>query len=309
MADENIVDEVVDTKVVNPPAGNVDDSVTDTGLVTDLPPEDKTAPAGAKAPVQADWPADWRDKFAGGDAAKAARLQRYASPSALTDALIAAQNKIRTGEVKPVLTKDAKPEEVAAFREAHGIPEAPDKYDLGDLEVPEGEKPMVQKFMASAHAVNMTPEQVRASLSAYTEISEAARNERASQDQEIKTATEDALRAEWGNDYRVNINLVTNLLDTAPEGLRDKLLRGRLADGTPIGSSPEALKFLVGLARERNPAGVVVPSGIATAQSVTDEIQKIEKTMRDDRAAYNRDEKMQARYRQLLDWRNAQKAA
>jgi len=91
--------------------------------------------------------------------------------------------------------------------------------------------------------------------------------------------------------------------------MRDKLLRGRLADGTPIGSSPEVLRFLVGLAREKNPAGVVVPSGVATAQSVSDEIQKIEKVMRDDRAAYNRDEKMQARYRQLLEWRNAQKAA
>jgi len=305
MADENIVDELVDTKVVTP-AATVDDSATDTGLVTDLEPEVPPTKTATKAPVTPDWPADWRDKAAGGDAAKAARLARYASPQALADALIAAQNKIRTGEVKPVLGKDAKPEEVAAFREAHGIPEAPDKYDLGDLTVPDGEKPMVTKFLESAHKVNMTPEQVKASLSAYTEISEVARNERLAQDNEIKNTAEDALRAEWGNDYRVNINLVTNLLDTAPEGLRDKLLRGRLADGTPIGSSVEALKFLVGVARERNPAGVVVPSGIATAQSVSDEIQKIEKAMRDDRAAYNRDDKMQARYRQLLEWRIAQ---
>lgn len=308
MADENIVDEVVDTKVVTPPPDKpavVDDSAIDTGLVTDPPKADKPAPA----PAAGDWPADWREKFAGGDAAKAARLQRYASPQALTDALVAAQNKIRTGEVKPVLSKDAKPEEIAAFREAHGIPEAPDKYDLGDMEVPEGEKPMVQKFLASAHTVNMTPEQVRASLSAYTEISEAARNERIAQDNEVKTATEDALRAEWGIDYRTNINLVTNLLDAGPEGLRDKLLRGRLADGTPIGSSPEALKFLVGLAREKNPAGVVVPSGIVTAQSVDDEIQKIEKTMRENRTAYNRDETMQSRYRQLLEWRTSQQRA
>jgi hypothetical protein len=308
MADENIVDEVVDTKVV-PPVGNtapppIDDSATDTGLVTDPPPPGKPAPT-----TQSDWPADWRDKFAAGDAAKAARLQRYASPAALADALIAAQNKIRAGDLKPTLGKDAKPEEIAAYREAHGIPEAPDKYDLGDLEVPEGEKEMVQKFLASAHAANMTTDQARAALKAYTDISEEARNARASQDQEIKTSAEDALRAEWGEDYRVNINLVTNMLDAGPAGLRDKLLRGRLADGTPIGSSVEALKFLVGLARERNPAGVVVPSGVATAQSVTDEIQKIEKTMREDRAAYNRDEKMQARYRQLLEWQSAQRAA
>jgi hypothetical protein len=308
MADENIVDEVVDTKVVTQaaPAGTIDTSAADTVLLTD-PPKDPVADAAATK--QGDWPADWRDKFAGGDAAKAARLSRYTSPQALTDALIAAQNKIRTGEMKPVLGKDAKPEEIAAFREAHGIPEAPEKYDLGDMEVPEGEKPMVDKFLASAHSVNMTPDQVRTALKAYTDISEEARNARIAQDNEIKASAEDALRAEWGEDYRTNINLVTNLLDAAPEGLRDKLLRGRLADGTPIGSSPEALRFLVGLARERNPAGVVVPSGVITAQSVDDEIQKIEKTMREDRAAYNRDEKMQARYRQLLVWRSSQKAA
>ena len=304
MADENIVDEVVDTKVV--PTDSTSDSAADTGLVTDLPKDD---PAPAKTAPSGDFPADWRDKFAGGDAQKAARLQRYASPQALTDALIAAQNKIRAGDLKPTIGKDAKPEEIAAFREAHGIPEAPDKYDLGDLEVPEGEKEMVTKFLTSAHSVNMTPDQVRTALKAYTDISEEARNARVAQDQEIKTSAEDTLRAEWGNDYRVNINLITNLLDAAPAGMRDKLLRGRLADGTPIGSSPEVLRFLVGLAREKNPAGVVVPSGVATAQSVSDEIQKIEKVMRDDRAAYNRDEKMQARYRQLLEWRNAQKAA
>jgi hypothetical protein len=304
MADENLVDEVVDTKVVTPdPVSTVDDSAADTGLLTD-PVKDPVADVAATKP--GDWPADWRDKFAGGDAAKAARLSRYTSPQALTDALIAAQNKIRTGDLKPVLGKDAKPEEIAAFRESHGIPEAPDKYDLGDLEVPEGEKPLVSKFLASAHTVNMTPEQVRASLSAYTEISEAARNDRLTQDNEIKSSAEDTLRAEWGTEYRTNINLITNFLDAGPEGLREKLLRGRLADGTPIGSSTEALKFLAGLAREKNPAGVVVPSGVASAQSVADEIQKIEKTMRDDRAAYNRDDKLQARYRQLLEWRIAQ---
>lgn len=305
MADENLVDEVVDTKVVDTKAAPADGSASDTGLVTDPPKADAPEPA----PAPGDWPEDWRAKFSGGDEQKAARLQRYASPQAVADALIAAQNKLRSGEVKPVLGKDAKPEEIAAFREAHGIPAEPSKYDLGDLAIVTEEKALVDKFLTSAHGVNMTPEQVRASLAAYTEISEAARNERATQDQEIKATAEDKLRAEWGPEYRTNLNLVTNMLDAGPEGLRDKLLRGRLADGTPIGSSVEALQFLVGLARERNPAGVVTPSGVVSAQNVDDEIQKIEKTMRENRAAYNRDEAMQARYRQLLEWRLAQQRA
>lgn len=317
MADENLADQVVDTKVIQPPAAPApgaaeglppapaDGSSGDTGVVPSTI-KDENDPGKKSA---GDWPDDWRSRFAGGDESKTARLQRYASPQAIADALIAAQNKLRSGEVKPVLGKDAKPEELAAFREAHGIPETPDKYDIKDLDIAAEEKPLVEKFLASAHGVHMTPEQVKTSLAAYSEIAEAARNDRAVKDQEAKNAAEDALRAEWGQEYRVNLNLITNLLDAAPEGLRDKLLRGRLADGTPIGSSPEALRFLAGLAREKNPAGVVVPSGVVTAQSVDDEIQKIEKVMRENRTAYNRDEAMQARYRQLIEWRLAQQRA
>jgi hypothetical protein len=311
MADENIVDELVDTKVV--PGAKTGDADAKAGatdvtpnLVTDAPKDDgKEAKTERPAPV--DWPADWREKAASGDAKKLARLTRYASPQAIADALIAAQNKISAGDLKVTLGKDAKPEEVAAYREAHGIPEAPDKYDLAGVDIDSAEKPMIDKFLVSAHQAHMTAEQVRATINAYSGISEDAKNARLSADNEAKEKAEDALRSEWGNEFRTNINLITNLLDTAPQGLRDKLLHGRLADGTPIGSSPEALQFLAGLARDRNPSGVVVPSGVATESAIEDEIGKIEKTMRENRAAYNRDEKMQARYRDLLVWREARK--
>ena len=51
----------------------------------------------------------------------------------------------------------------------------------------------------------------------------------------------------------------------------------------------------------QNPAGVVVPGSHADpSKGVDDEISTIEKTMRTNRSEYNRDEKMQARYRELL---------
>jgi hypothetical protein len=166
---------------------------------------------------------------------------------------------------------------------------------------------MIDMFLKSAHTVNMTPDQVKRSLEAYTEISEHARNERMAEDERVKTEAEDKLRNEWGPEYRVNLNLMENLLSQAPQGLRDKLVHGRLSDGTPIGSSVEMLQFLVGLERERNPAGVVTPgSATTTAQSVADEKAKIEKVMREDRSAYNRDQKLQDRYRQLIQWEVAQ---
>ena len=110
------------------------------------------------------WGEDWRDKVAKGDAKKLSRLSRYASPEAVIDALISAQNRISSGDLKPILKKDATEEQVKEYREAMGIPEAPDKYDLGDV-VPAGaDKTMIEDFLKTAHATNQTPQQVKASV-------------------------------------------------------------------------------------------------------------------------------------------------
>lgn len=303
MADENIVDQVVDTKVVQPKAEVADVVETSPTLITDPP---KEGVAEVEKPAPADWPSDWREKAAAGDAKKVQRLSRFASPQALADAFIATQNKL--SETRPLLPKDAKPEELDAYRQALGVPEAPDKYDLTGIEIDPAEKASIDKFLQTAHGVHMTPDQVRASLDAYTKISDDARNERLSQDNTLKEKAEDELRSEWGTEFRSNINLITNFLDAGPQGMREKLLHGRLADGTPIGSSPEMLRFLASLARKENPSGVVVPSGVATESAVEDEITKIEKVLRTNRAEYNRDTKMQARYRELLEWREGQRA-
>jgi len=44
-------------------------------------------------------------------------------------------------------------------------------------------------------------------------------------------------------------------------------------------------------------------AGANAGQAIADEIATIERTMRENRPAYNRDERMQARYRQLLEAR------
>jgi hypothetical protein len=292
MSEETLDDPTTETKLVP-------DEARDAPVVkADPPPTD-----GTKVdPVQT-WPTDWREKAAAGDEKKLAKLSRYASPQAVADALLAAQTKL--GEKGTRLPKDATPEQIAAWREDNGIPDKPEKYDvkLDGIEIGEQDKPLVDKFLASAHGANMTKEQVKASLQSYYEAIDTAKQERQRLDVEIQTKAEDTLRAEWGQEYRRNINLVTNLLDGAGEGMRDKILLGRLADGTPIGSSPEALKFLTSLALERNPTGVITPSGSATETTVQDEITKIETIMRKNRSEYNRDQGMQERYRQLLDWR------
>jgi hypothetical protein len=224
-------------------------------------------------------------------------------------ALIAAQNRISAGELKPALGKNPSPEDLATWRKEHGIPETPDKYELG-ADVQGMDKEALKKVLAIAHATNQTPEQVKASLGALKLLAQSSAEQRHEADVATQKTSEDALRAEWGPEYRRNINLIHGMLDgtTAPK-FKDMVLGGRLADGTPIGSSPEALKWLASLALIQNPTGVVVPGSEANPmKGIDDEIGKIEKTMREHRQTYNKDEAMQARYRELLGAREKLKS-
>ncbi len=247
--------------------------------------------------------------MAKGDDKVLKRLERYASPEALGEALINAQNRISSGELKPALGKNPTPEQLAEWRQANGIPESPDKYDLGG-KVTDEAKALLDVFLPMAHKANMTPDQVKGTLGFIAAMNKAEATARAEKDVELEDVGEEALRAEWGGEYKRNITFIHNLLDgSATPEFKEKLLGGRLADGTPIGSDPDALRFLMSLALVQNPTGTLVPGyNNNPAQGVDEEIAKIETMMRTDRAAYNKDEKMQSRYRELLDAREKLKA-
>lgn len=254
--------------------------------------------------VKGIWPENWRETVSKEDAKKLARLQRYASPEAAIDALIEAQNRIAKGELKPTLGKNATPEQIKEWRQANGIPESPDKYDLGDAAKnfsPEA----ISMLLADAHATNQTPEQVKASLGVYGKVLEKALEQRAENDTLARQNAEDSLREEWGPEYRRNLNIVHGMLDgTTSQKLKDTVLDSRLPDGTRFGDSPEVLKLLVSLALIQNPAGIVVPgSGADPLKGAEDRIAQIETLMRTNHAAYVKDEKVQSEYRQLLDAR------
>lgn len=260
--------------------------------------------------TKAAWPDNWRETVSKGDAKILKRMERYASPEALADALVAAQNRISSGELKPVLAKNATPEQIAEWRAANGVPETADKYDLGSAKVSEAGKAFLEKYLPIAHAANMTPEQVKANLSFIAQVNKDESDARALNDRQVQDDGEEVLRAEWGTEFKRNVNFIHNLLDgAATPAFKDKFLGGRLADGTPIGSDPESLRFLMQLALVQNPTGTLVPGYNANpAQGVDEELAKIDKMMRTDRKAYDKDEKVQARYRELLEAREKLKA-
>jgi hypothetical protein len=262
------------------------------------------------------WGDDWREKYAGEDADKLARVSRYASPTAAFDGLIALQNKVRSGEFKSTAPypTDGKPEEQAQWRAENGIPEAPDKYDLtfdNGLVIGEDDKPIIDDFLSFAHDKNLSPDAVKAAVEWKFQHEEKMAEARAEQDAEVQQSTEDALRAEWGNEYRANINRITGLLDTAPEGVKDQILGARFQDGTPLASDPGTLKWLIDMALQINPATTLVPgAGDNVLGAVEDEIKTLEGMMGNRSSEYWKGPKaadMQKRYRDLVAGREKMK--
>jgi len=253
------------------------------------------------------WPDDWRQRSAKGDEKRLKLLERFASPEAAMDALVNATEKLKTTRATPVLKPDATPEEVTAWRTENGIPAKPEEYDISlpdGLVIGESDKPIVDGFLKTAHDNNMTPAQVKQSLSWYYAEQDRQREAFAERDIQNRAEAEEKLRAEWGADYKRNATIANNFLDSAPEGLKDRIMGARLADGSPMGNDPQFLNFLVNTARELNPVASVMPgSGGNVMQAMEAEITTLESKMKDS-VAWHRDKKSQARYMELVSARD-----
>jgi hypothetical protein len=252
--------------------------------------------------------ADWRKDIAGDNGDWLKTLERFASPKAMFESYQALRSKMSSGELRDVKPFPAKgtPEEQAAWRTENGLPAKPEEYDLkfdDGLVIGEQDKPYVDNFLKIAHAANLTPAQVKEAVRFHYDNLEAQAEQRATEDASIAQKTVDALRAEWGGEYRTNMNGMHALLDTAPAGVKEKIMNSRTADGTPVMSDPDTLRFLVSLYRQINPVSTVVPAGdeASMAKSIGDELKSIREVMRTDRKKYNADEKMQKRYRELVE--------
>lgn len=276
---------------------------------------DKVRPKGG-------WPETWRLDAAGGDEKIAKRLERYATPKEVANALLSVQTRIGAGELRSMLPKDADAATVTAWRAENGIPETHDKYDL---KLPDGlvvgaeDKPYIDKFLAKVHGTHVTNQQASAFVDAYYDIVATQAEERAQADKKVAQETHDALVASWGTEYRANMNMIHGLLDAAPSGVKDKILTGRGPDDAPLMADKAVIEWLNGLAREINPVTTVVANaGGNVATAIEDEIAAIEKDMRDRNGQYYKgpvetkngrtDTKMALRYNELLGHRERLKA-
>lgn len=272
-----------------------------------------TAQSTEPQEVQGYWPDDWRQKYAGEDEGKLNRLSRYASPDAAMDALLAAQDRIRQGEVKQPFPVDGTEEEQNAWRENNGLPATPEDYDLSfdnGLVIGDDDKEFVDGYLKYAHETNQTTDQVKANLQFYYENMEKQQEERYEQDKRIAADTNEKLREMWGGEYKAHKNAIQSMLDGIPEESREAFAAARLADGTPVLSDPNILNWLLNQALEINPASTIVPAGGNQMASIEDEIATLENMMGDRQSEYwkgAKAESNQERLRKLYSARDKMK--
>lgn len=280
---------------------------------------DKGAAAGAdggkEKTVTPDWPADWRQKAAGADDKDGKilkQLERFASPLDLVKKLQEQDKLIST--FKSPLPKDATPEQLAEYRKANGIPEAADKYDLtlpGGLVVGEKDKPIVNNMLAAMHKDNLTNDQVKNILASYyaQEADFIKAREKAQSD--FHNTNVDELNKEWGGEYRNEVTRVENLLNTFSAESQSALQFGVDANGMRFLDNKFVMRDLAVMSRMINPVTTVVGGGGGSqADSVDTEIAQLDALMGDRESKYwkgSESEKLQARYRDLVGWKENQK--
>lgn len=256
---------------------------------------------------------DWRIPFVGEGMLSEEQAARYTSPADFGKSWAEQHNKIRSGLQAPTLDANASEDDIKSYRETNGIPLEAKGYteNLEDgLVVGENDVDIVDNVMGALHEMNAPPAIAHGILKWYNGWAEEQQNALMTADAADDRETTDNLREAWGNDYRSNVNVLAKTLESQfGSELADYIRNSRGPDGKGLMNSPEFQAAMVNIGRTIDPLTPHIPANADAAKSLNDEIDEIEKFMRTDRPAYNKDEKMQARLRELYGIRTKHDAA
>ncbi len=297
-------------KGADPNAGGADPNAgKGPELGADGKPKVELGPDG-KPKVAADPAAgDWRKEFAGENADDLKALERFASKGDFLKSWKEQKATISAGKHKEPLPENATEEQKAEYRKANGIPEKAEDYYKT---LPEGvvfgedDKPGVTKFLQDMHALNAPPAMVSKALEVFVAAQEEGALLISERDVKARDETAEALRTEWGADYKGNVNAMSAFVKSnIPEADQANFLNARMGDGTPVFSHPGMVKAFAQLGRTLNPTGTTTPGGgIDKLDAIQDAIKGYEKRMATDRVNWYKDTKAQEHYRQLVDARD-----
>ena len=152
--------------------------------------------------------ASWRDTLP--DDLKADKsLESFKDVAGLAKSFI--ETKKMVGARSAVPGADAKPEDVAAFRKALGVPDAPEGYALKRPEIAAvlgWDDKAEAGFKAAAHKAGMTPVAAQAAVDYYASMLQTQHDAARAMEREAGAA----LRTQWGANYDANLGIANRAL-------------------------------------------------------------------------------------------------
>jgi hypothetical protein len=256
-------------------------TVSDEGLrgtLSKFESQDKLFEAiGYKPPTGADW------RAAITDADLAEHAKRFNSPADLVRANLDQRKQLSSAIVRP--PKDAKPEQIAAWRKAMDIPEKPEDYGLTRPEHIDEEKwnseavkGTIGAFTKMAHEAGAPKALTQAIAQWYFGAEQAAMKAEIEADKAFLAEAEAALKQEWGGEFAQNKEYGSRGLAKVAAAVGvdiEDLRRIEMKSGRFLLDDPRVMKIFAAVGREmgEHDIGEVMTNG--QRDSVNSEISAL----------------------------------
>ncbi|PST27205.1 hypothetical protein C7U60_02665 [Mesorhizobium plurifarium] len=223
----------------------------------------------------------FRERLAGGDETILKQLGRYKSIDAISRAYREAYNTAKNGGAKlPALTDKSTPEEIKAYRDAHGIPEDPSAYPgdfRQDFRATDTDKAILGEFKTAMHARNVPPAAAAAALDWYQDFATAQQQELDGNLARVAKETQSALRNEWGGEYDGNIGAAQQLMTShlGKDGF-EEMMGLRLMDGSRLQDNLAFVKMMAQLGGDYYGGNAIMTGDVeTTAKTVQERIDEL----------------------------------
>lgn len=276
------------TPPANEPAAGAPPAGGQSGAPAAAPPKSASELVGGEAPSdEPQAPADdWREKLAGKDEKLLARLRRFSSLENWAKTYRELENKLST--TRPVvLPENATEEQVAEYRQALGVPEAPDGYGIQLPEdAPERDKAVLNAVLDAAHKAHTPPGLLKPIVDTYLKERAQAAQEFVDQGKREAAETRKVLRGEWGRDFDLNARIIDRALDHYTGDRGAELANIMLANGQPLATNELFARFVASLGRDVMPAEVLEFGGGSGGKTIQEQIDEGLDLMRTDENKY-----------------------
>jgi hypothetical protein len=177
--------------------------------------------------------------------------------------------------------KDAKPEDIAKFHKAIGVPETVDgyKYEMGGREATPADKAIQGELSKVALAAGVPASAMAALSKTVTALATAQMDEQNRVAIEGRASAEAALRKEWGADYDANKTLATRAVQafgeikSHPEVI--DFFDKTMVNGQKLGDHPVMVRMLGNIGRRMGEGDFIGAVGGSERTSLQTEVNNL----------------------------------